>query len=135
MRRGAGGKRVQEADGKDRGERRAQDREGLVRVEGPDGHAEAEACEVCGRQEDRDQGEVGEGPEPTAEGGPEEESQLVGEEGARAAHRSASPEPTASPRRLDRRSGGLLREVQENLLEAPPFAGMGGLPQARQVSR
>src|SRR5213079_3407674 len=109
-RRDAGAKRVQEADAQDRGEGRAQDRQGLVRLEGPDGHAEAEAREVCGRQEDRDQGEVGEGPEPTAEGGPEEESQLVGEEGAGAAHRSASPEPTASARRLDGGGGGLLRE-------------------------
>src|SRR5207253_11431662 len=119
--RDAGAERIQEADAQDRGEGRAQDHQGFVRVEGPDGHPEAEAREVRGREEDRDQGEVGEGPESTAEGGPEEEAQLVGEEGEGAAHRSASAEPTTSLRRLDGRDWGLLREVQEDLLEAPAF--------------
>ncbi len=84
--RDAGAEGIEEADGEDGRERRAQHEDRGLGVQGPQGQPDRVSERVALWEEDQDQSEVGEGSETAAQGRSEEEPHLVGEEGEGASH-------------------------------------------------
>src|SRR5207245_8072175 len=90
-----------------------EDPNGGGRIRSLDRRSEARPESESRRQENQDEGEVCEGPEASAERGPEEELQLVREEGERPTEGLSSLETAGSAGRFDGGCDGLLGEPEQ----------------------